>query len=176
MSALIGDRYLVLQDRFAASDRSHSVSCISRLKRSFNDSSPVSAPCSHRHPDHVQVCLPCMPPICSWLTGVSPECPAQDLLPLYLLDVVQAPAVLGSRQPCHKQQSLHLRCASHLENSELLIVSKTQLRNWTCFVKPETLDMSLTEVCSADNQQKNVIETAEIGAGLLAKSWSFLDR
>ena len=35
----------------------------------------------------------------------------------------------------------------------------------------------MTELlCSADNQQKNVIETAEIGTVSLAKSWTFLDR
>ena len=34
----------------------------------------------------------------------------------------------------------------------------------------------LTKAFHADNKQKNVIETAEIGAASLAKSWNFLDR
>lgn len=34
----------------------------------------------------------------------------------------------------------------------------------------------LTKAFHADNKQKNVIETAEIGAASLAKSWTFLDR
>lgn len=34
----------------------------------------------------------------------------------------------------------------------------------------------LTAACYVDNKQKDVIETAEIGAASLAKCWTFLDR
>lgn len=56
--------------------------------------------------------------------------------------------------------------------SKDLSMTALQLLQYLAHANPVTS----SKVCISDNQQKNVIETAEIGAGLLAKSWSFLDR